>query len=445
MGKDRTENFESPLDEVFEELPQENPPANLQQRCLAALDEIDAERGSLSVPRWYAPLRNVVATAAVLVLAVGLFTLLPLFMSAKKAARSTSCLSNQGQLRVAAQPPSQPVPKVEAGPRMAPGMPGAPPTPPAEDVDELRSITARIAPSPPPGREPTVNTEPLSGKLRFQGEREMFVSEEAEAEEEWVEGGDAFGFDDGHAKWAGRPADSTIVTHAARQQPALAPQPPQAPEVEEPWRDLSGEREVVVDKELELEVKDVEKSYDEARLIVEKHGGFVASDEISIDAHALDTAVLTIRLPKDGFEAAITELRELGRVIKLVGESQDVTREYFTQGAGIRSRADREQMLVEKYEKETNSRKKRQLKAEIEQLRREMRREKEILTKLAEETHWPTLQLTLRERGGPVGFLSEMLERSGGALAWVGATAIIWVPLVVLLTLFWGRLRRTSQ
>jgi len=37
---------------------------------------------------------------------------------------------------------------------------------------------------------------------------------------------------------------------------------------------------------------------------------------------------------------------------------------------------------------------------------------KEILTKLAEETHWPTLQLTLKERGGPAVFLSEMLERS---------------------------------
>ena len=180
-------------------------------------------------------------------------------------------------------------------------------------------------------------------------------------------------------------------------------------------------------------------------MIVEKHGGFVASDEISIDAHALDTAVLTIRLPKDGFEAAIAELRQLGTVIKLVGESQDVTQEYFGRGAQIRSRADREQMLVEKYEKETNPRKKRQLKDEIEQLRREMRREKEILTKLAEETHWPALQLRLKERGGPAGFLSEMLERSGRALAWVGATAIIWVPLVVLLTLFWGRLRRTSQ
>jgi len=422
MDKHRTENFESPLDQVFDDLPQENPPTDLQQRCLGALDEIDAEQGRSAVLRWYAPLRNVVATAAVLVLAVGLFTLLPLFMSAKKVASTTTALSAERQLGVPAQPPpapqpGQPVPEARAGPGMARGMPGPAPMPPVPEA--------------------TVRREAISGTVH--GPQAL---EEAEAEGEQVAGLAVFG--DRIAMQRGKPPESgTLRYYAERPVPAEG-RPPQAPEVEEPWRDLSGERQVVVDKELDLEVKDVEKSYDEARSIVEKHGGFVASDEISTDAHALDTAVLTIRLPKDGFGAAIAELRELGRVIKLIGESQDVTREYFGRGAEIRSRADREQMLVEKYEKETNPRKKRQLKDEIEQLRREMRREKEILTKLAEETHWPTLQLTLKERGGPAGFLSEMLERSGRALAWVGATAIIWVPLVVLLTLFWGRRRRTN-
>lgn len=425
MDKDRTENFESPLDEVFDDLPQESPPRNLHQRCVNALDEIDAKRGILSAPWWYAPLRNVAATAAVLVLAVGLFTLLPLFMSAKQAPQ-----------------PGQPVPEARAGPEMAPGMAGPAPEPPAETEYETAQTEA-------PGDWVHQDAQSKSGSFSLAPDQAGWIDhriglEPTElTEEERAAGGVAFR--DGNAKWAGRPPESVSGTQAIEQQLFWEGQPPQAPEVEEPWRDLSGERQVVVDKELELEVKDVEKSYDEARSIVEKHGGFVASDEINIDAHALDTAVLTIRLPKDGFEAAITELRKLGTLLKLVGESQDVTREYFSQGAEIRSRADREQMLVEKYEKETNPRKKRQLKDEIEQLRREMRREKEILTKLAEETHWPTLQLTLKERGGPGGFLSEMLERSGRALAWVGATAIIWVPLVVLLTLFWGRLRRTSQ
>ncbi len=430
MDTDSTDNFESPLDEVLDDLPQENPPKDLHQRCVNALDEIDAERGIWSAPWWYAPLRNVVATAAVLVLAVGLFTLLPLFMGAKRAARSVTCFSNDNQLRVAAQPlapPGEPVPKPAAGSGMAPGMAGPAPAPTAGEVTARTEAPLRDA------------TEGWVDH-RLDLERERLAFDRVEAEEELHPVPQVIR--DGHAKRVAKPAESVSGTQAIRRQALLQGQPPQAPGVQKPWRDLSGARQVIVDKELELEVKNVEKSYGEARSIVEKHGGFVASDEISIDAHALDTAVLTIRLPRDGFEAAITELRELGRVIRLVGESQDVTQEYFSQGAEIRSRADREQMLVDKYEKETNVRTKRRLKAQIEQLRHEMRREKEILTKLAEETHWPTLQLTLKERGGPAGFLSEMLERSGHALAWVGATAIIWVPLVVLLTLFWGRHRR---
>jgi len=69
-----------------------------------------------------------------------------------------------------------------------------------------------------------------------------------------------------------------------------------------------------------------------------------------------------------------------------------------------------------------------------------MRREKEILTNLAEQTHWPVLDLVLSESTGPGGFFGRTLSGSLNALAWVGATAIIWVPLVVLLTLFWRRI-----
>ncbi len=69
-----------------------------------------------------------------------------------------------------------------------------------------------------------------------------------------------------------------------------------------------------------------------------------------------------------------------------------------------------------------------------------MKQEKEILTQLAEQTHWPVLELALMEASGPGEFLSRTFAGSLKALAWVGATAIIWVPLVVLLTLFWRRL-----
>ena len=117
-----------------------------------------------------------------------------------------------------------------------------------------------------------------------------------------------------------------------------------------------------------------------------------------------------------------------------------MTEQYYEGGAQIREKADREQRLVEQIEAEGNAQRQRQLQAQLDQLRREMEREKAILSRLAEQTHWPVLELTLTEATGPGEFLSRTLRGSLSALAWVGATAIIWVPLVVLLTLFWRRL-----
>jgi len=301
MDKDRTESFESPLDKVFDDLPQENPPTDLQQRCLAALDEIDAERGIWSAPWWYAPLRNVVATAAVLVLAVGLFTLLPLFMSAKKGPSTiVARLSREKPVQTAAgrplAPSGQPVSKLATGP----GMAGPPPPPPDEDVIARLEASVDEASARRIGGTFSLDEEEQAGYTQAYGDnfamRERLGVDQAEAKGERAGGGKAFY--DGQTKWAGRPP-AVVVTHGSVEQALSEGRPPQASEVEAPWRDLSGERQVAVDKQLELEVKDVEKSYDEARSIVEKHGGFVASDEISIDARALDTAVLTIRLPKD--------------------------------------------------------------------------------------------------------------------------------------------------
>ncbi len=207
----------------------------------------------------------------------------------------------------------------------------------------------------------------------------------------------------------------------------------------DPWRDTSGERQVVAHKQMELEVLDVEQAYEDARAIITKRGGYVANDQVRIQEGEGDSARLTVRLPIEGFEDAIDDLRELGDVVQLVGESVDRTHEYYTRGAEVRELADKESDLLRRYEAETDANKKRALKRQLEALRASMRAQKDLLGRLSEETHWPTLELTLSEALGPAGWLSRSLRNSANALAWVGATAIIWLPAVVLVTLFWRR------
>lgn len=211
----------------------------------------------------------------------------------------------------------------------------------------------------------------------------------------------------------------------------------------EPWRDLSGERQVSYHKEMELEVAKVEEAHQRVREIVSKRGGYIASDQVRIQENSFDSARLTIRLPIDAYEDAIGDLKELGEVVRLVGESVDRTHEYYTRGAEVRDMADREADLLSKYEAETNAQNKRRLKQQLDALRGQLHASKDLLGRLSEETHWPTLELTLTEGGdGPGGFLSRTLKNSVNALAWVGATAVIWLPAVVIVTLFWRK--RTS-
>lgn len=418
MEQDRTDSFASPLDEVLDNLPQEDPPADLEQRCREALDA-EAATTRPAHPRWHAPVRNVIAVAASLLLIVGTANLLMTTGGVRGMARGLKAY------QIPASAPEMDRASEPRGDRVAEEreMSAETPPPPSAPMEPgVRAGRPGGAGAPadafaPAGAERHMEPEPARDVVSAAGVevREEIAQAEAVDERPTPMGGVVMG-------------TPTVPTRR------------RAPTVEDPWRDFSGERQVITQKQMEIEVADVERAYDEARAIVEKHGGFVASDRVSISEGQRDSAHLTIRVPVGSFESAITDLRQLGEVVRLVGESVDVTEEYYTSGAETREMADREQALVEKYEAETNPVRKRQLKAQLDQLRAELRREKEILTNLAEQTHWPVLELVLTENTGPGGFLARMLGGSLTALAWVGATAIIWVPLVVLLTLFWRRI-----
>lgn len=401
MEQDRTESFASPLDEVLENIPQEDPPQDLQQRCLDALGTPAAH--SPDHPNWWLPVRNVIAVAAALLLVVGAVNVVGPLGGAREKAR----MGSDAVLTEAPPPPSGP-----SGPGGMMAEEAAPPP-----GQEAAAEGIYVDPAPPPAMDGLAARDEVSA-----------VPEAARS---------------GRTLRIPTRRDAGDVIAGAERQTAYGT--PQAPEVEDPWRDFTGDRQVVTTKELDLEVGDVEAAYDDVRSIVTKHGGFVAGDRVQIAEDRPDEAHLTIRLPVGSFESAITDLRQLGEVTRLVGQSVDVTEQYYEEGAQIRERADREQWLIERIENAQTEAQKRQLRQQLEQLRREMKQEKEILGRLAEQTHWPVLELTLTEASGPGDFFSRTLDGSLVALTWVGATAIVWVPLVVLLTLFWRRLTPRSN
>ena len=89
MNRGKTENCDSPLDEVLENLPEEKPPADLKRRCLSVLGE-DAPARLRRLP-WGAVLRNVAAVAAAFMLVAGVASFLGM---GRDRARTSSAMSN---------------------------------------------------------------------------------------------------------------------------------------------------------------------------------------------------------------------------------------------------------------------------------------------------------------------------------------------------------------
>src|SRR5207249_4337853 len=83
--------------------------------------------------------------------------------------------------------------------------------------------------------------------------------------------------------------------------------------------------------------------FQQATLIAGRHGGFVASSQTSQERRRSGT--LIIRVPADQFEAALGELRGLGKVTTQAVSGSDVTPQFVDLQARLRNWETQESVL----------------------------------------------------------------------------------------------------
>jgi hypothetical protein len=365
----------SPLGEILEDLPQEKPPAGLKDRCLRAVHAEEATLRPKRVSFWPILMRTAGAVA-------GVFLVLLVVASLPMAKRAEAPPAGYAG-------PSAAMPTEAGKPGPVPGerdiMEGTPP----------RAMARKAAPA-------------AGGRLR------SALSPAPSA-----------------APWP--PPPSTVDELEERYPPAGGGA------VERPWRDMSGERQKRTRKEMELQVRDVQDAYDRATSIIRKEGGYVDTEDLRIENHGPRRAHLEARVPVQNLAGTLAQLRELGKVVKLVGESEDVTDEYYGRGEEIRGMGAREEELVAQYEQEKNPARKRELYRQIMALREQNKQHKQPLRQLSKETHFALLDLTLVEPGGPGRFLANLGQNAGTAAGWLGVSGIFWLPVLVIAVLVWRR------
>jgi len=104
----------------------------------------------------------------------------------------------------------------------------------------------------------------------------------------------------------------------------------------------SQERMVIYNAYISLETKEIQEVLARARALAERYGGYVAGS-----SQKEGKAQITIRVPKDKFQSAISEIESYGKVLDERTTSEDVTERYIDLKARLENLQKQEQRLRE--------------------------------------------------------------------------------------------------
>lgn len=95
---------------------------------------------------------------------------------------------------------------------------------------------------------------------------------------------------------------------------------------------------VIKNARLEIEVAEgrFQTQFDRATQLAEEFGGFVSNSSVSETKGEIASGTVSLRIPADRFQTAISRLKKLGKVTAEDQNGQDVTREYVDLEARLR-------------------------------------------------------------------------------------------------------------
>ena len=175
---------------------------------------------------------------------------------------------------------------------------------------------------------------------------------------------------------------------------------------------------VVKTASLSLQVREVtfQRAFQQAVLVAGRHAGFVASSETSSGSRPSGT--LTLRVPVEEFEAALGELKALGKVTGQKVSGEDVTSQFIDLEARERNWEAQESVLLRLMDKTSTidesikvQRSLQDVQGAIEQVRGQLR----VLT---DQTAFSTITASMVEAGAPKAAPKPNAPKGTLARAW---------------------------
>ncbi len=157
------------------------------------------------------------------------------------------------------------------------------------------------------------------------------------------------------------------------------------------------ERKVIQRAQFSVKVDDVPDSEQKLRNITDSLGGYIQSANINKGGNERYFASLTLRIPQSQFDAAVTQIKELGEVINSSTSGDDVTQQYYDTEARLRIMRQEERSLLKLLEKADKMEDIMQVRRELSQIRQNIEVKESELKRLDQLTSLSTIDVSLQE------------------------------------------------
>jgi hypothetical protein len=181
--------------------------------------------------------------------------------------------------------------------------------------------------------------------------------------------------------------------------------------------------------EVEVDPDGLGGALDQATNVATAYGGFVVSS--SVQGEEARTGSLVIRIPAQSFDAAVTDLRRLGRIEEQRISSEEVGAEFIDLEARQRNLEAQERQILQLMQEASTISETIRVQQVLERIQLEIERIEGRLRFLEDQTALATISLHLVEEGAPVAESKGVIARAWDA-AVEGFMAIIAALVVVL-------------
>jgi hypothetical protein len=207
---------------------------------------------------------------------------------------------------------------------------------------------------------------------------------------------------------------------------------------------------------IKLEKDEFGEAFDAASLVAARYGGFVQSSSAS--GTEVRSGELVIRVPAERFDEAMSDLRDLGEVEGQSMSGEDVSAQFVDLEARLRAWQAQEAVLLDLMSQATSIEATIRVQSELQDVQVRIEQIKGELRLLEDRTSYATIQVSMREPGGPVATVDDESTRPSLAEAWeraldglLGVFYVIvvglgyLVPISVIGAVGWFAYRRLAR